>query len=544
MPLRHFLILILVCLGFYLPGLSTLPVMDRDEARFAQASKQMVETGDYVDIRFQETARHKKPVGIYWLQAASVKLFSPGDHTAIWAYRLPSLLGAILAVLATYLTAAHLFDRRTALFGACLLAGSLALAAEAHLAKTDAMLLATIAIGQYALARLYVRDTADSPDWAAWLFWAALGCGILIKGPLPVMIAVLTVLAIYVTDKERSWLRNFKPITGLLLCAAIVAPWVIAMSMRDGGAFLEQSVGGDLLPKLLGGQESHGAPPGYHTALLALTFWPGSLFLVPALIGAWRCRREPAIRFLLAWVLPAWLIFEAVPTKLPHYTLPVFPALAILAGALAAGGIEKMNQASGSIWARGAVLLWACIGIALGGGILWGAGEHASLPASLPTWLAAISGLAAGLVPAILYFRRKHRQAGIAALVTAALALGITTQFLAPTLDKLFLSPRLATAMAKLDPTGDAPKALSGFHEPSAVFLIGTQTRLTSPEAAADLLQENPRSVVAIETRRRKAFLARATALDLSLAERDTIAGLNYSKGREVSITIFTRTAP
>src|ERR1700720_4924752 len=101
--------LLMLC-GFllFLPGFFSIPPIDRDEARFAQADRKMLETGDYVDIRFQDEVRYKKPVGIYWLQAAAVRageaLGVPQAHTTIWLYRLPSLVGALAAVLLTYWT--------------------------------------------------------------------------------------------------------------------------------------------------------------------------------------------------------------------------------------------------------------------------------------------------------------------------------------------------------------------------------------------------------------------------------------------------------
>ena len=91
--------LIAVSLLAFLPGFFQLPPIDRDEARFAQATKQMVESGDYVDIRFQDEVRYKKPVGIYWLQAAAVRageaLGVPQARGTIWLYRMPSLVGAL-----------------------------------------------------------------------------------------------------------------------------------------------------------------------------------------------------------------------------------------------------------------------------------------------------------------------------------------------------------------------------------------------------------------------------------------------------------------
>src|SRR3974390_3290581 len=104
---RAVVILLAFTLLALLPGFFSIPPVDRDEARFAQATKQMLETGQYVDIRFQDEVRYKKPVGIYWLQAAAVKsattLGLPHALTTIWLYRIPSLFGAIGAVLPTYL---------------------------------------------------------------------------------------------------------------------------------------------------------------------------------------------------------------------------------------------------------------------------------------------------------------------------------------------------------------------------------------------------------------------------------------------------------
>src|SRR5438876_8280310 len=152
--------LLLCGLLLFLPGFFNIPPVDRDEARFVQATKQMIESGDYVDIRFQEEVRYKKPVGIYWLQAAAVRaaegLGASDPRTTIWLYRLPSLIGGIGAVLLTYWTALAFGTRRTAYLSALMLACSLLLGVEARLAKTDAMLLLTVVAAFGALARAYL----------------------------------------------------------------------------------------------------------------------------------------------------------------------------------------------------------------------------------------------------------------------------------------------------------------------------------------------------------------------------------------------------
>ena len=151
-----YLVLSVLCLLLFLPGLGTLPPTDRDEARFMQASKQMIESGDYVHIKVQDAPRTKKPIGIHWLQVASVKVFGQ-PLNAPWPYRVPSALAAWLAVLLTCATGRRLFGERAG-FVAGLMTATLPLTlVEAHLAKTDAALLGFCTLAMLALARVYIE---------------------------------------------------------------------------------------------------------------------------------------------------------------------------------------------------------------------------------------------------------------------------------------------------------------------------------------------------------------------------------------------------
>ena len=164
----------LVALLNLLPGFFSIPPTDRDEARFAQASKQMVENGDYIDIRFQDEVRYKKPVGIYWLQAMAVKagaaLGKPLATTTIWLYWFPSLLGAIGAVLLTYWAALAFVTRRAAVLAGIMMATCVVVGVEGRLAKTDAMLLATTVATMGAMARCYLPEQRSCwmPAAAGW----------------------------------------------------------------------------------------------------------------------------------------------------------------------------------------------------------------------------------------------------------------------------------------------------------------------------------------------------------------------------------------
>src|SRR4051812_10452854 len=220
---------------FFLPGFVNIPPIDRDETRFAQATKQMVETGDYVDIRFQDDVRYKKPVGIYWLQSGVVqtasKLGLQRAQIRIWLYRIPSLIGAIGAVLMTYWTALAFVTRRGAVLAGLIMCSSVLLGAEARLAKTDAVLLLSVVAAMGAMARVYLswqrgEDPAHPPwTWPA-IFWTALAGGILIKGPLILLFVALTVATLAILDRTVVWLWRLRPVWGLTWLLVLVLPWV------------------------------------------------------------------------------------------------------------------------------------------------------------------------------------------------------------------------------------------------------------------------------------------------------------------------------
>ena len=176
---RPGLLLAAFCLMLWLPGLFTLPPTDRDESRFAQASKQMIETGDYVRIMNGDEPRNRKPIGIYWLQVpfvAAAHAVGLANENPIWPYRLPSVLGGVVAVLAGERLGRALVGRRAALLAAGMLAASVLVVTEVHMAKTDAALLGATTLCMGLLARAYM-----APERLRWpqaaVFWLALAGG-------------------------------------------------------------------------------------------------------------------------------------------------------------------------------------------------------------------------------------------------------------------------------------------------------------------------------------------------------------------------------
>lgn len=538
---RAYALLVALCFGLYLPGIAALPPLDRDEARFAQATRQMLETHDFLRIRFLDEARNKKPIGIYWLQAASVASVSDAASTAIWPYRLPSVAGATLAVLLTFALGSVLVGRLPALLGAALLASALGLVAEAHLAKTDAVLLATVVASQGALGAIYIAGRCNSTlapwPWAL-LFWTALGIGILIKGPVAPFASLLTAAAVSLADRDAHWLRGVRPLWGVPLMLVIAAPWFIAITVATNGAFLGEAVGHDFVGKLFGGQEAHGAPPGYYLLLLTATFWPGSLLLGPVIAWGWRERVATAERFLIAWIVPFWLFLELVPTKLPHYILPAYPALALLAGRALVGFVE--NPAGRRRWLDAIVtVLWISVALALAGALVL-----------LPRYFGSeveISGIvAAGIILLLggyLVLAAWRRAAPVLAVRITLLALLVFApvfQFLAPSLDQLWLSRAAAAIVARYQPPPDAPVVAVGYSEPSLAFLLGTQTRFVSSDDAAEYIAST-RGAAALVSDHDDAAFRRALAARGWLPRRiDHVTGLNYSNGRFMMLTLYS----
>jgi len=533
---RAVLVLIAVALLAFLPGFFQIPPVDRDEARFAQATKQMIESGDYVDIRFQDETRYKKPVGIYWLQALSVKLADvagvPRAHTTIALYRLPSLLGALGAVLLTYWAALAFVARRAAALAAIMMAASILLGVEARLAKTDAMLLASCVAALGALGRAYLNESPDRNPWIVpGIFWSALAGGIMLKGPLILMFVVLTIAALAILDRSVSWLWRLKPLPGLVWMFLLVVPWFVAIVARNGMSFFSESIGHDLAAKVGSAQETHGAPPGTYFVLFWVTFFPGSILAglaTPAVIKAWR---EPGAKFLLAWLVPSWIVFELVITKLPHYVLPLYPAIAVLIA-----GVVDHHALSQRLWLERGTVWWFLITVVFAvlavtanvyfeqqlGLRAWPFLAGAVILAFGSWWLYQVDGAEHSLL-----------RAAAASILISIAVFGLTF----PRLPSLF--PAVSIARYLRGVGCEAEVAAAGYQEPSLIFLVGTETANVDGAGAADFLNPGGCRFAVVEKSEERAFGQRADTIGLRYSRGPTIEGVDYAIGRNISIAIF-----
>jgi 4-amino-4-deoxy-L-arabinose transferase-like glycosyltransferase len=527
-----------------LPGALALPPLDRDESRFAEASAQMLESGDFVDIRFQAAPRFKKPAGIYWLQAAAVRTLSRVENRAIWAYRVPSLLGAMLAAAACAWGAAAFLRPGPAFAAGALLAGGFMLSTEASIAATDAVLCGATTLAMAALGRLYLAARGGPPAGARarLLFWTGLALSILVKGPIGPMVIILAGALLCLWDRRVRWLADIGWGWGLIGLAAALAPWALAITVATDGAFWGAALGGDLAPKLAGDQEGHGAPPGYYLLLAPALMFPATLLLPAGLVAGWRARDEPGVRFALCWMIPGWLVFEAAPTKLIHYTLPLYGAAAWLM----ARGLERVGDGSPPADGRvaraaGAALLlvFAVIFALAAPAAMARLGDLSGAPWALVAALLFVAAAAGG---AVLLRRRRALAAAVVASLAGALGHGALAGGVLPALRPLWLSSAAARALARagaLPRQGvvPGPVAVAGYAEPSLVFLLGADTELGDAGGAARAIAEGRPAIV--EGREAGAFRAAVAGLGASARPLGEVKGLDYSNGRRDILDVY-----
>ena len=542
-------LIILIILALF-SGQYSIPPIDRDEARFAQASSQMIQSGDYVNIKFQDEIRAKKPIGIYWLQAFSAKIFGQED---IGSYRIPSLLSSIITLVFVGLITRLIFPLYQTLIVTLLFASSIVFMGEAHLAKTDATLLCLICVQQYFLLKIILHQ--DNTFKVKYLYpilvWLAFSFGVLVKGPLSIAILFPTVIAFSIIQKSISLIKSLRPMLGFLICTLVILPWFLAIDEATNGMFLQKAFQEDFFSKLESGQEGHGAMPGTHLLTLSISIWPIATFLPCLILFFLQNKTNIIIKFLMCWILPFWGIIEFIPTKLLHYPLPVLPAIAILAiGGLLQfkSNIKKIKSVLLRKITYISSILFSFGGIILSGGIFYISSKfniENDYILTFFTMLLVLIAIVIFILSHTLIFNFKTLYLDISKsfynILLAIIALGsifniINYNFVLPKLDYLHPSKAIIKKFKKVK--ADAV-ASSGYHEPSLVFLLNGNVLLSNPQEAAIFMAEGKNNVALIEKNDLKQFLETTNDLNLKINEISIVKGFNIAKGRHVEIYIF-----
>jgi len=318
----------------------------------------------------------------------------------------------------------------------------------------------------------------------------------------------------------------------------MVLPWFVAIQNATGGEFMQKAFYGDFLSKLLAGQESHGAPPGYYLLLFPLLFWPGSLLVVRYLPQLWQRRGEDVVRFLFAWIIPAWIIFEFVPTKLPHYVMPFFPAIALLtaAGLSQPAALERASSKLRRFLSVPAVFVWivTALLLALGLPIL------PVMTQQFQPW--HVLPLAGGLLIVRGAWKLQKNLPPLSVvplfILGALLIFPVTFTDILPRLEFVWPSRQVAEILRQ-QPPGLLISA--GFGEPSLPFLNGTETKLTNAEGAVTLLAEDKFRYLLLERRQKLKFEELAPGQLERLRLLESFDSFNYSKGKKVRFELYAK---
>jgi len=334
-PFRTALIFFAAVVLLALPQAALLPLLDRDEPRFAEASREMIQSGNYVIPTFNGQPRYAKPPLIYWCQAACFRVF--GENA--FAARLPSLLATAGTAVLLLAWGRALGSFELGAIAALSYAFCFQTIQQGRVATADALLVFFMTLTVYAGWRL-IPLAVPTGRKAAWRFWGivltlALAGGLLAKGPE----ALLAILPLFWCLRKNGWRVFFalKAIGSLALL--LFACWGVPALVQSHGDYFRVGIGEDVVHRSVSGMQGHGASTfGWYLLLLPfyfVWFWLSALPWSPLLItrrrqlfGGWKPDETDV--YLLLNIALVFLVFTLMVTKLPHYTLPAFPLIALL----------------------------------------------------------------------------------------------------------------------------------------------------------------------------------------------------------------------
>lgn len=439
-------LLLILLLGalFYLPGLGQVSLFDRDEPRFATATREMLASGDWAVPHFNGDLRSDKPPLLYWVMSATYTLVGQNELGA----RLPSAIFGTLTLLVVYWIAGSRFGRVTGIVAAVMLGSCSLFIAESRLATADSTMIFFTVLTLGCAWRAWdaagthqdvpsilprPKFLVDHPEtveyvntgvrrgpvplWVSIAFWIALSLGALTKGvPLAFVFVPMVVLSIATGQWSNlwrqwrreslagriyhaptyffralwhgnwSWWRQLKPLVGVPILLIIVGSWVITAGMRTDWVLINHMVGVHFLVRTMGpiltalginiadvarpgGNDPMSAyryPPGFYLVMVWITFWPWTPLIIPMVYHTLRrMLRRTAMnidprpyQFLVAWIVPMWILLELSRGKLLHYCLPLYVAMIILCADTVVQSWFRLTEVLAARWFSWARWFW------------------------------------------------------------------------------------------------------------------------------------------------------------------------------------------
>lgn len=321
-----------------------------DEPRYAEVSREMMVSGDYLVPRLNGNHYDEKPPLQFWFIALAS--YPAGGVNGLTA-RVPTVISAVVVLWLTFLLARRMYDDQTALWSVFVLATTFRFWWLAHVGQLDMLLTACTTLSLYAIWRWH--ETAS----ARWfiVYYTGIALGLLTKGPPALVVAALGALAFRWRDQRGKQLAFW---AGIPLTLVPVLIWfLLAHSGRSSGVSgeLEATVSRQIVGRLFDGL-SHAEPPWYYLENLPLDLFPWFFFLPWVVYFVWRERREgPAMRLLLSWIVPALVFFHLAAGKRELYLLPLYPAYSVLA----ARSLIALVDEGRVRWLRSTTFIWGAL---------------------------------------------------------------------------------------------------------------------------------------------------------------------------------------
>lgn len=501
-------------LFFYQIG--AVPFFDLDEAIYAETSREMIETGNWLTPQYNYTPVFDKPVLLYWAMAMGFKLFGMSEISGrlVSAVAGLGLLGVVFGLTQT------VWGNPAAILALLFLATSLEILILVHAALTDMLLVFFISA---ALASFYMVYLRRGGFW--WVgIYLSMALAVLTKGPVGLVLPAAVIgLFILTVGPAREALKNIRPVWGSVLFAAAAFPWYAVMIGIHGEAFADSFFLKHNVERFRSAIGGHAGTPFYYLGVIAVGFFPWAAFLPGSLErifeGRWKFFRRNISEHPFDWFLFLWCavvvgFFTLAGTKLPNYIAPAFPPMAILAAGWWARKIQGgYSRGDRGIWFSHGWMVFSAVALAgmllsIPAAVEWARlrfGEAAPFlgqPIAFGSVLFGLSGvLAAGVLAYFfaLAFGRL-RAAPWILILTMGLFDFLALGGLLPRISAYVQAPLRNLAVESRNWIGpEDPLVVFGLKKPSILFYAGRGAVVFRSERGEDLrafLADQPRAAV------------------------------------------------
>lgn len=543
-PTKTALLIAIIVLVLYLLISTRTTLWDRDEPRYARAAVEVVESGNYLVPTFNGQMWLDKPPLLYWLMSVPIRLFGPTE----FACRFFGVVGSAITALLTFFIGRRLFGTKAGLWAMVILASTLMMLVVGSSALTDAVLLPIIV----AVMMVFTMSIGNRPSsfvhrLSPLIIGIALGLGMLAKGPIGLMpiIVILVTLWLGKRFKLDFNLSYWQVGAAILLGFLIFVVWALPANKVSNGEFLRFFIGRHVIARAIKPMEHHGGNfllyLPYYLIVIIVGFFPWTLHLPGALsaIAGGRVGGSNSRNFLFGWIAPPLIIMTLAVTKLPHYVLFIWPALALAVGGTIVASQKNMLNDRDKVWLRRGGWFFAPLVIAIAIGLIIG------------PWFVGVpglrwSGLVSGIVLLVMMVIAIHWQQANRPEVSAKVMLVGMFIFMIPVLfgvlpavERVKLSPPIAEAI-KAETLQNVPVVTYKYGEPTLNFYIGRKIEvLQSEEAVVEWAKQPVPGVLVIpgdkldEIQKHYGVLH----LDKLISQK----GYNYSKGRELELIALAR---